>query len=61
VFIGLILKIIALLRGELSKEWDDEYLESEFRRDQYFEAQQVKIETDRGILYQRMYDVPTST
>jgi hypothetical protein len=47
--------LTTILEGLLSKEWADGFLESELQREQYFAAQELKLETDKEILYQRMY------
>jgi hypothetical protein len=53
------LVVIAPLQEIFSQEWNDAFLELELRRDQYFEAHQLKLETDKEVLYQRMYAMLT--
>lgn len=46
---------MTIVEGLLSKEWTDGFLESELQPGQYFSAQELKLETDKEILYQRMH------
>jgi len=54
-----VLKLIAVLKGLFQNEWENAFIESMLKKDQYFEAQKLKVETDKEILYQRMCVVPT--
>ncbi|KAJ4382545.1 hypothetical protein N0V86_001765 [Didymella sp. IMI 355093] len=46
--------LIAVLKVLFQHEWESAFIESELRDDQYFEEQELKLETDKKILYQRM-------